>query len=161
MKQISLLLLLFWFTTLVAGQEISFKDIQFPAADGSLTKAKLTFDDVGKQVMVRVSDGRVFNVAYRQIDKIGYEYSKKHRIKNGAEVAVLSPGTGAILAFTKSRNHWLEIDFHDQNSSKVLILKLSKHDYQQVCEAAKSHSGQEVKQIGETTAQAIKDKLKK
>ena len=129
--------------------------------DGSLTKASLIFEDANKQVVVRVSDGRVFTIAYGQIDKVSYEYTRKHRLKNGAEVALLSPGTGAIVAFTKSRNHWLEIDFRNQDAPNVFILKLDKRNYRQVCDAARVHAGKQVTLFGETTTQSIKDKLKK
>jgi len=153
------LLLLIGLTVCAAAEETTFRTVQFPSAKGSLANASLVFNDQDKQVEVKVSDGRGFTVLYGQIDKISYEYTKKHRLKQGVGIGMLSPGTGAIIALTKSKNHWLEFDFHDQNIPKVLIVKLDKKDYQKVCDAAKAHTGKEVDMLGKTTAQSIKAKV--
>lgn len=73
---------------------------------------------------------------------------------------MLSPGTGIIVAFTKSKNHWLEIDFHDRNAPGALVLKLNKRDYKRVCEATKAHTGKEVLIAGKTDTASIKQKAK-
>ena len=86
--------------------------------------------------------------------------TKKHRLKQGLALGMLSPGTGIIVAFTKSKNHWLEIDFYDQDKPRALVLKLDKRNYQKVCDAAKAHTGKDVAMIGKTDAKAIKGKLK-
>jgi hypothetical protein len=112
--------------SLATAQEDTFPHIQVPTALGQLNNGTLTFSDNNQQVMVRISDGRLLTVPYAQIDKISYEYTKKHRFKQGASIAMLSPGTGIIVAFTKSKNHWLEIDFHDKNAASNLVLKLNK-----------------------------------
>jgi len=151
-------------TTLLAGsataEEITFRDIQIPSAKGELTNGSLTFSDNGQQVMVRTSDGRLLTVPYAQIDNISYEYTKKHRFKQGAVIGMLSPGTGIIVAFTKSKNHWLEIDFHDKNAPGALVLKLDKRDYQKVCNAAKVHVGRDVAIRGKTATKLLKTKIK-
>jgi hypothetical protein len=153
------LLLLIGIAFSSAAEESTFRTVQFPSAKGSLASASLTFNDADKQVEVRVSDGRAFTVPYGQIGKISYEYTKKHRLKQGVGIAMLSPGTGAIVALTKSKNHWLEFDFNDQNTPKVLIVKLDKKDYQKVCDAAKAHTGKDVEVLGKTTTQSLKAKL--
>jgi hypothetical protein len=150
----------FWLATAAAAEVASFHDIQLPSAKGSLTNAALAFNDDRKQVEVKVSDGREFKISYAQIDKISYEYTKKHRIKQGVGIAMLSPLTGGVVALTKSKNHWLEFDFHDQSTAKMLIVKLDKRDYQKVCEAAKSHVGKDVETLGKTDTESIKAKLK-
>lgn len=160
MRRIYLFSVLWLFVARGVAEEALFK-VQFPAVDGSLTEANLSFEDANKQVVVRVSDGRMFAVPYQQIDNMSYEYTRKHRIKNGVEVALLSPGTGAIIALTKSRNHWLEINFRKQDVPGVLIVKLDKRNYRQVCQIAKLHTGKEVALLGQTTAQSIKGKLEK
>jgi hypothetical protein len=160
MKSSSVLLVLFFLATGALADEATFRDVQFPSAMGSLTRASLAFNDKDKQVIVRVSDGRLFTVRYDQIDKISYEYTKKHRMKQGVAIAMLSPGTGAIIAFTKSRNHWLEFDFRDQGKASALILKLDKKDYHQVCDAATAHTGKKLEMLGKTDTKSIKAKIK-
>lgn len=146
--------------SLATAEETTFRDVQFPSAKGDLTNGSLTFSDNSQQVMVRTSDGRLLTVPYAQIDNISYEYTKKHRFKQGAAIGMLSPGTGIIVAFTKSKNHWLEIDFHDKNAPGALVLKLDKHDYQKVCSAAKVHTGKDVAIRGKTDTKLLKTKIK-
>lgn len=153
------LLLLIGLAVYAAADDSTFRTVQFPSAKGSLTNASLIFNDVDKQVEVKVSDGRAFTVPYGQIDKISYEFTKKHRLKQGVGIGMISPATGAIIALTKSKNHWLEFDFHDQSSPKVLIVKLDKNDYHKVCDATRAHTGKEVDTLGKTTAQSIKAKV--
>jgi hypothetical protein len=50
---------------------------------------------------------------------------------------------------TKSKSHWLYIDFHEQNVPKSLILRMDKSEYQKIFEAVKTHTGKEVQFIGE------------
>lgn len=154
------LLLVLLLTSLAVAEETTFRDVQFPTAKGSLNNASLAFNDQDKQVEVRVSDGQSFTLPYAQIDKVSYEYTKKHRIKQGVGIGLLSPGTGMIVALTRSKNHWLEFDFHEQNTPKVLFVKLDKKDYKQVCDAAKTHTGKEVEIAGRTSTKTIKAKLK-
>lgn len=160
MRSFSVLLAVLFLAAGALADEVTFHDVQLPSAAGSLTNASLAFNDKDKQVIVRVSDGRLLTVGYDQIDKISYEYTKKHRMKSGAAIAMLSPGTGAIIAFTKSRNHWLEFDFRDQGKASALILKLNKKDYHQVCDAAGAHIGKKLEMLGKTDTKSIKAKIK-
>src|SRR5262249_48757579 len=143
-----------------AGEDVVIRDVQVPSAKEELTNASLTFSDSENKVQVRITDGRFEALPYSQIDTISYEYTKKHRLKQGVGIGMLSPATGIIIAFTKSKNHWMEIDFHDKDATRAFVLKLDKHDYQKVCDAAKAHTGKEVAQLGKTDAKAIKAKIK-
>ena len=147
-------------TGLATAEEDTFRHVQVPSAQGELKNGSLTFSDVNHQVVLRTADGRLLTVPYGQIDKISYEYTKKHRFKQGASIALLSPGTGIIVAFTKSKNHWLEIDFHDDKAPGALVLKLDKRDYKHVCDATKAHTGKDVLIAGKTDTASIKQKAK-
>jgi hypothetical protein len=72
-------------------------------------------------------------------------------------LGLLSPGTGIIVALTKSKGHWLDIDFHEQDVAKTVVLRLEKRDYQKVCDAAKAHTGKEVALLGRTTTNQGQD----
>ena len=148
------------FAGLAAAEEDTFRHVQVPSSQGELKNGSLTFNDINRQLIVRTSDGRLLSVPYGQIDKISYEYTKKRRFKQGASIAMLSPGTGIIVAFTKSKNHWLEIDFHDENALGALVLKLDKRDYKRVCDATKAHTGKDVLIAGKTDTTSIKQKAK-
>jgi hypothetical protein len=147
-------------TGLATAEEDTFRHVQVPSAQGELKNGSLSFSDINHQLVVRTSDGRLLTVPYGQIDKISYEYTKKHRFKQGASIAMLSPGTGIIVAFTKSKNHWLEIDFHDDKSVGTLVLKLDKRDYKHVCETTKARTGKDVLIAGKTDTSSIKQKAK-
>ena len=160
MKQlISLVMMALLTVATCAADETAFRDVKLASAKGSLTNATLTFSDDTKAVVVRVADGQMLTIPYNEIDKLSYEYTKKHRLSQAVALGMISPGTGIIVAFTKSKNHWLDIDFHDQNAASTVVLKLDKSDYQKVCDAAKMHTGKEVLALGKTSTQSIKAKI--
>src|ERR1700730_3384853 len=104
-----------------AADETALRDVKLASAKGSLTNATLTFSDETKAMVVRVADGQLLSIPYNEIDKLSYEYTKKHRISQAVALGMISPGTGIIVAFTKSKNHWLDIDFHDQNAASTVV----------------------------------------
>ena len=69
---------------------------------------------------VRPAKGDAVNIPYSAIDKCSYEYTKKHRINEGT-VAMAPTGVGAVLMLTKSKSHWLEIDYHEQDMLKAFV----------------------------------------
>jgi hypothetical protein len=136
--------------SLAVAEETSFHDVKITNADGTQNKASLVFDDDAKAVVVQAAKSQPVTIPYDQIDSVSYEFTKKHRLKQGIAVGFLSPGTGLIIALTKSRSHWLDISFHEQEVAKDLVLRLDKHSYQRVCDAAKTHTGKEVVLLGKT-----------
>lgn len=144
----------FVLTMLVTGnfglaEETAFRGVKLADAKGKQADASLIFSDNNKDVVVRVADRNVATIPYDQIDKFSYEYTKKHRITQGAIVMVASLGAGAIVMLTKSKNHWLYVDFHEQNAPKCLVLRMDKHEYQKIFEAVKTHTGKEVEFLGD------------
>src|SRR5216684_4337074 len=86
------------------AQDVVFRDVQLPGAKGILANATLRFSDEKKAVIVRSADGNLLEIPYNRVDKFSYEYTQKHRIKQGVALAVLSTwsaGAGAVVAFTK------------------------------------------------------------
>jgi hypothetical protein len=45
---------------------------------------------------------------------------------------VASLGAGAIVMLTKSKTHWLYIDFHEQSNAKSVVLRMDKNEYKEV-----------------------------
>lgn len=128
--------------------------VKLADAKGKQADASLIFTDSNKNIAVRVADRDVVTVPYDQVDKFSYEYTKKHRITQGAIVMVASLGAGAIVMLTKSKSHWLYIDFHEQNAPKSVVLRMDKNDYKKIFDAVKTHTGKEVEILQ-------KDKVKK
>jgi hypothetical protein len=155
-RVIAVLLMAFVTGNLSFAEETAFSGVKLADAKGKQADARLIFSDNNKNVVVRVADRDALTVPYDQIDKFSYEYTKKHRITQGAIVMVASLGAGAIVMLTKSKSHWLYIDFHEQNGPKSVVLRMDKNEYQKIFEAVKTHTGKEVEFLGDA-----KDKQKK
>ena len=156
MKRIfCVLLLALAVSNLSLADETAF-DVKLADPKGTQTNAKLIFNDSDKNVVVRVADHDVTTIPYDQVDKFSYEYTKKHRVTQGAIVMVASIGVGAVVMLTKSKSHWLYIDFHQQSAPTTVVLRLDKKDYMTILDSVKTHTGKDVEMLGE-----VKGKSKK
>ena len=141
------------------AEETTFK-VKLADAKGKQADASMIFSDNNKNIAVRVADRDFVTIPYDQLDKFSYEYTKKHRITQGAIVMVASLGAGAIVMLTKSKSHWLYIDFHEQNAPKSMVLRMDKGDYKNICASLKTHTGKEVQGLEQDKAKKEKDKDK-
>lgn len=162
MKRIIAVLL----TTLVLGnlsfaEDTVFNGVKLADAKGKQADARLIFSDDNKNIVVRVADRDFVTIPYDQLDKFSYEYTKKHRVTQGAIVMIASVGAGAIVMLTKSKSHWLYIDFHEQNVPKNLVLRMDKKEYKNIFEAVKTHTGKEVEFLGDAKDKAKKENKQK
>jgi len=139
------------------AEETAFNNCKLADAKGKQADARLILSDNNKNVVVRVSDRDLVVIPYANIDKFSYEYTKKHRITQGAVVMIASLGAGAVVMLTKSKSHWLYIDYHEQNDLKSVVLRMDKKDYQKILEAIRTHTGKEVELIGEGGKKKAKD----
>jgi hypothetical protein len=139
---LSLLLL-----TSAFADETAFHRIQVPNAKGQSVKATLTFSDLNKSVQIQPAKGSGISIPYDAIDKFSYEYTKKHRV-NDETVATAALGIGAVAMLTKSKSHWLQIDYRQQNLPKEYILRMDKHEYLQILDAIKAHTGKDAEILG-------------
>jgi hypothetical protein len=157
-RNISVLLVLLAVVNLSLAEETAFRDVKLADAKGKQAEASLLFSDDNKSVVVRVADRDVATIPYDQIDKFSYEYTKKHRVTQGAIVMIASLGAGAIVMLTKSRSHWLYVDFHQQSAPKSLVLRMDKKDYKDIFAAVKTHTGKDVEFLGNAGDNSKKDK---
>jgi hypothetical protein len=125
----------------------SFHGIEVPDVKGRQIKAVLTFDDANKAVEVQPIKGNAVSIPYGQIDKCSYEYTQHHRINEGT-IATAPVGVGAVLMFTKSKSHWLEIDYHDDSGNRAFVLRMDKHEYISILDALKAHTGIDAEILG-------------
>lgn len=130
------------------AEETSFQRIKVPDVKGHQAKAMLTFSDDDKAVEIRPAKGSGVSIPYAQIDKVSYEFTKKHRIVQGAFAMAASPAAGAIVMMTKSRSHWLEIDYLDHDVAKAYVVRMDKHDYIHILDAVKTHTGKDAEILG-------------
>lgn len=130
------------------AEDVTFGNVKLADAKGQQSIAKLIFSDSTKSLVIQVSDRDLVSIPYANLEKLSYEYTKKHRITSGAITMVFSLGAGAIVMLTKSKSNWLYIDYHDQDSKRTVVLKLEKKDLQSIFDAAKTHTGKEVIDLG-------------
>lgn len=148
-RTISILLMAFAVFSLSFAEETNFRGVKLADAKGKQADASLTFSDNNKAVIVRVADRDFVTIPYDQMDKVSYEYTKKHRITQGAIVMVASLGAGAVVMMTKSKSHWLYIDYHEQNVPKTLVLRMDKHEYKNIIAAVDTDTGKQVQFLGD------------
>ena len=133
----------------LAAETAAFTGVKLADAKGKQADARLIFSDANSNLVVRVADRDVVLIPYNQLDKFSYEYTKKHRITQGAVVMVASLGAGAIVMLTKSKSHWLYIDFHEQNTAKSIVLRMDKNRYKKIFDGIKTHTGKDVEIVGD------------
>ena len=128
-KTVSILLLVLATSALSRADQTSFRKVMVPNRKGKLVSAVLTFSDNDKALEVRPKKGDAVIIPYTQIDKASYEYKSQ-------------------LSVGLSKSHWLQIDYHDQNTPKVFILHMDKHEYIQILDALKVHTGIDAEVLG-------------
>src|SRR5246127_4766295 len=155
-KVLSLLVVGLVLSGVTFGEGAVFSKVKVADPTGKQVDARLIFSDANKNLVVRVAERDFVTVPYNQVDKISYEYTKKHRITQGAVVMVASLGAGAIVMLTKSKSHWLYIDFHEQNIPKSVVLRMDKKEYKGIFDAVKTHTGKDVEFLGDATGKSKK-----
>jgi hypothetical protein len=130
------------------GKEIIYNDLKLPDAKGNQTDAMLIFNDTTKAVVVKVVGEEIATIPYDKIDKLSYEYSKKHRVMQGAVIMVVSLGAGAVVMLTKSKSHWFYIDYHQEKGASTLVLRMDKKDYKNIMDTATAQTGKPVENLG-------------
>jgi hypothetical protein len=156
-RLISVLLIALVAINLCLAEEAAFSGVKLADARGKQVDARLIFSDTNKNLVVRVAERDLVTVPYDRLDKFSYEYTKKHRVTQGAIVMVASLGAGAIVMLTKSKSHWLYIDFHEQNAPKSVVLRMDKKEYKSIFEAVKAHTGKDVEFLGDSKDQSNKE----
>jgi hypothetical protein len=133
---------------LAFADDAGFGRVRLADPKGRQTNATLTFHDENKSVVVRVADKELAVIPYADVDRFTYEYTKKHRVTQGAIVMLASVGAGAIVMLTKSRSHWLEIDYREKDVAKSVVLRMDKREYRSILDAVKAHTGKDVEMLG-------------
>ena len=133
--------------TFAVAAEISFSKTKLADVKGKQADVNLTFNDSTKSIVVDVTGHNLATIAYSAVDSMAYEYSKHHRIKQGAIVMVASLGAGAIVMLTSSKSHWFTIEYHDGDVPKTLVLRVDKHEFKDVIRTAEEQTGKKVELV--------------
>jgi hypothetical protein len=129
------------------AEETSFSRVAAPDSKGRQIKAVLTFSDDHKAVEVHPVKGPTVSIPYDEIYKFSYEYTKRHRV-NEESIFSAAVGVGAIVMLTKSKSHWLDIDYREGDVPKSFVLRMDKHEYLRILDAVKAHTGKDPEVLG-------------
>jgi hypothetical protein len=133
------------------GEDVVFHDTRLSTLDESKeARVDLTISDT--RLTIEEPKESPVEVPYSSIQKMTYEFDRHHRIFGGALVSVLSPAAGIIMMSTKTKSHWLVVEYDPGNGLKTVVLRLDKSNYQKVLTALESKSG---KQVDSLTAKTV------
>jgi hypothetical protein len=65
---------------------------------------------------------------------------------------MLSPLTGAILMTTKTKSHWLDIEYHDGDARQEMVLRLDKSEYEKVLSTLEGRTGKTIARLDAKTS---------
>ena len=149
MRRLLLIGLALCAASMALGEDVAFRKVKLADATGKQAEADLIFSEGSKTLVVRVAERDVVTIPYEKIDKLSYEYTKKHRITTGALVMLASLGAGAVVMLTKSKSHWLYVDYHQTVDPASLVLRMDKRNYKQILEVAQTQTGKQVEYLGD------------
>ena len=88
------------------------------------------------------------SIPYAQVEKLSYEQAAHHRVKEGAILMLASLGAGGVVMLTKSKSHWLYVDYKNSDgSAKSLVVKLDKREYKTALSVLHEQSGKEIETL--------------
>jgi hypothetical protein len=135
------------FNVAQAANTVAFHESRIVDHKQRQVHADLIFNHDTQSIVVRVADNNFADVPYNTIDKLSYEFSKKHRVTEGAFVMVLWIPAGAVVMLTKSKSHWLYIDYKQDGVPKQLVVRLHKKEFRNALAAARTETGKDVANI--------------
>jgi len=146
MRRLFVLVLAFVWT--LPADEVTFPKVRMLVPEGKKGRlverqVDLVFAEGGGVRVLRKTEV-LKSVPAAHIDKISYDFAKRHRVAEGAIVMVASLGVGAVTMLTKTTSHWLAVEYHEENETKLLLLRLDKSDYRAVISAAEARTGKKV-----------------
>ena len=139
-----LLVGLFLASSAFGADVTTFAKVKVADPKGSQVPAKLLLDDTDKKLVVEVADRTLVIIPYADLDKVSYEHSRRFRLTEGALIALGAWPVGGVVMLTKSKSHWLYLDYHEGQIPKSIVLRMHKSEYKQVLEAMKTHTGKDV-----------------
>jgi hypothetical protein len=126
-KRIISVLLVVLVAALSFAEETAFRRVHVSNPKGKQIKAVLTFSDQDKAIEVRPAKGAAVTIPYGKIDKCDYEFT---------------------LGVMGDKNHWLKIEYHDQDLPKEFVLLMEGREYLHILDALKAHTGIDAEVLG-------------
>lgn len=135
------------------AQDVTFKKTRYSSVkQPKESDVGVTITDSKILIKGKKENGITVDIPFSSIDSISYELSARHRVGEGAGVMMLSPATGAILMLTKTKSHWLGIQYHDGEAKQEMILRLDKSEYENVLSTLESRTGKTIARLDTKTS---------
>lgn len=135
------------------AQDVTFKKTRYSSVkQPKETEVALTVTDSEVVVKGKKENGISTEIPFSSIDSISYEWAARHRVGEGASVMMLSPLTGAILMATKTKSHWLDIEYHDGDAKQEMVLRLDKSEYEKVLSTLEARTGKTIARLDTKTS---------
>lgn len=132
------------------GEDLTFKRTKLSSSvESSEVAAELLLSDT--QIVIRSSlPGRAnLRIPYSVVTKIAYTESSRHRLTEGAKIALISPGIGAATILSKKRTEWLSISWVEAGTPLETTLWLDKREATDIRAALESRTGKSVEELDE------------
>lgn len=135
------------------AQDMTFKKTRYSSVkQPKESDVALTITDSKLMIKGKKENGITVEIPYSSIDSMTYELSARHRVGEGAGVMLLSPATGAVLMLTKTKSHWLDVEYHDGEAKQEMILRLDKSEYEKVLSTLEARTGKSIARLDTKTS---------
>jgi len=118
-------------------------DVKYSGGSLTTVKAgddlKLSLDSLSLKLMRKKKDALTLQAA--SITEISYGQEVHRRIGTAAGLAVISLGIGAIVAFSKSKKHYIGLTWDDASGKGGIALQADKDDYRGLLTALEGITG--------------------
>ncbi len=95
----------------------------------------------GKNVRLREGKSGFTYIPTAAITEISYGQEVHRRIGTAAGLAVVSLGIGALVAFSKSKRHYIGLTWDDAGNKGGLVIQADKNEYRGMIAALEGVSG--------------------
>jgi hypothetical protein len=106
----------------------------------------LTITDSKILIRSKQTNGLSLEIPYAAIDSLSYEVAARHRVAEGAALGSL------LLMTTKTKSHWLDIEYREGDAKETTILRLDKTEYEKVLAALAAKSGKQIAMLKANTS---------
>jgi hypothetical protein len=135
-----------------ASAQVSFKKTHLLTVERSkqslVAVNLLVYDD--KLVLTDHKTGADrLTVPFAGLQSMSYEMAKRHRVAEGAALMGLSMGAGAVLMFTKTKSHWIAIEYREADHKQTAVIQLHKDEYGPAIAALESKARQKIEILTE------------
>jgi len=121
------------------AQDVTFNKTRYSSVKQSKeADVALTVTDSKILIKGKEANGISLEIPFSSIDSMSYEVAARHRVAEGLWVG------GLIMMSTKTKSHWLDIEYHEGDAKQLTTLRLDKSEYKEVIATLESKTGKHI-----------------